>query len=69
MGLNFEPLPKSGHDCAVEATIAAVSGKWKSILLFQLRDGSKHYSQLYWLIPQASERMLVRSLRELEQEI
>ena len=34
MGLDFAPLPKIAHDCAVEATISVVSGKWKPILLY-----------------------------------
>ena len=53
------------RDCAVEAIIG---GKWKPISLFQLRHGAKRYSELRRAIPQASERMLVRSLRELEQD-
>ena len=52
------------RDCAVEAIIG---GKWKPISLFQLRHGAKRYSELRRAIPQASERVLVRSLRELEQ--
>ena len=67
-GTWFRPLPKTAHDCAVEATISVVSGKWKPILLYQMRDGAKRYSELHRLVPQASERMLVRSLRELEQD-
>ena len=58
----------SERDCAVEATIAVISGKWKPILLFHLYGGTKRYSELHRLIPKASERMLVRSLRELEQD-
>ena len=64
-------LPKplsSERDCAVEATIAVISGKWKPILLFHLYEGAKRYSELHRLVPRASERMLVRSLRELEQD-
>ena len=43
MGLDFAPLPKTAHDCAVEATISVVSGKWKPILLYQMRDGAKRF--------------------------
>ena len=56
------------RDCAVEAKIAIIGGKWKPISLFQLRHGVKRYSELRRAIPQDSERMLVRSLRELEQD-
>lgn len=63
--VRLKPLPQ---DVRVEATISVVSGKWKPILLYQMRDGAKRYSELHRLVPQASERMLVRSLRELEQD-
>lgn len=61
-------LPKSVTDCAVETTVAMISGKWKPILLFHLTSGDKRYSELQRLLPQASDRMLTRSLRELEQD-
>ena len=45
-----------------------VSGKWKLILLFPMHDGGKRYYQLHRLVPQLSEGMFVRSLRELAQD-
>lgn len=52
--------------CAVEATIAVIGGKWKPILLFHMLDGSLRYSELQRRVPRATDRMLTRSLRELE---
>ncbi|MGL4405749.1 MAG: winged helix-turn-helix transcriptional regulator [Notoacmeibacter sp.] len=60
--------PQSQANCAVEATVAVIGGKWKPILLFHLLSGQKRYSELQKLIAQASDRMLTRSLRELEQD-
>lgn len=54
--------------CAVETTVAAIGGKWKPILLFHLLSGAKRYSELQRLVGQASDRMLTRSLRELEED-
>jgi len=54
--------------CAVETTVAAIGGKWKPILLFHLLSGAKRYSELQRLVDQASDRMLTRSLRELEED-
>ncbi len=54
------------RDCAVEATVAVIGGKWKPILLFHLLGKPQRYSELARLVPCASERMLTRSLRELE---
>ena len=52
--------------CAVETTLAAIGGKWKPILLYHLTHGLRRYSALQRLVPRASDRMLTRSLRELE---
>lgn len=52
--------------CAVEVTVALIGGKWKPILLFHMLGGARRYSELARLVPRASERMLTRSLRELE---
>lgn len=53
-------------ECAVEVTVALIGGKWKPILLFHLLGGPLRYSELQRLVPRASDRMLTRSLRELE---
>ncbi|WP_254656253.1 winged helix-turn-helix transcriptional regulator [Jannaschia sp. CCS1] len=52
----------------MEATVAVIGGKWKPILMFHLVSGTKRFSGLKRLLPQAFDRMLTRSLRELEQD-
>ncbi len=59
-------IPTAETECAVEATVAVIGGKWKPILLFHMLPGARRYSELQRLVPQASDRMLTRSLRELE---
>ncbi len=54
--------------CPVEVAVATIGGKWKPVLLFHLMMGTKRYSELQRLIPNASDRMLTRSLRELEKD-
>jgi DNA-binding HxlR family transcriptional regulator len=61
-------IPEKESECAVEATVAVIGGKWKPIILFHLLAGSKRFSELQRAVPQASDRMLTRSLRELEQD-
>ncbi len=60
--------PITEAECAVEATVAVIGGKWKPILLFHMLSGPKRFSELQRLVPQASDRMLTRSLRELEED-
>jgi DNA-binding HxlR family transcriptional regulator len=61
-------IPSTEAECAVEATVAVIGGKWKPILLFHVASGAKRFSELKKLLPQASDRMLTRSLRELEND-
>ena len=52
----------------MEFAIGLVCGKWKPIILFHIETGAKRYSELQRLIPDASDRMLSRSLREMESD-
>lgn len=67
MPLKLEP-DLMVDECPVEVAVALIGGKWKPVLLFHLMAGAKRYSQLQRLIPNASDRMLTRSLRELERD-
>ena len=54
--------------CPVETTVEIIGGKWKTVLMYHLVSGEKRYSELQRLAPQASDRMLSRSLKELEED-
>lgn len=55
-------------DCPLERVLRMIVGKWKTILLWHLSSGKKRYGELKKLIPGVSEKMLIQSLRELEQD-
>ncbi|MGK0272812.1 MAG: DNA-binding HxlR family transcriptional regulator [Cocleimonas sp.] len=55
-------------DCGVEATLEILGGKWKGVILYQLRDELKRFNQLHRLLPNITQRMLTRQLRELEHD-
>ncbi len=67
MALQFD-IDTTVDECPVEVAVAIVGGKWKPVLLFHLMMGSKRYSELQKLVSKASDRMLTRSLRELERD-
>jgi DNA-binding HxlR family transcriptional regulator len=53
--------------CPVMATVEVIGGKWKPRILWHLRDGAAGFGELQ-RATQASERMLSKSLRELEHD-
>lgn len=53
-------------NCPVDATLNLIGGKYKSLILWHLIDGTLRYGELQKLIPQATPKMLTQQLRELE---
>src|SRR6266516_1608895 len=53
--------------CPVEVTLSIVGGKWKLQIVYCLLSGTKRFGQLRRLIPGATQQMLTKKLRELEQ--
>lgn len=57
------------YRCFFELTLMAIGGKWKPVVLYRLaREGIRRFSDLRRDIPEVTERMLSRQLRELEQD-
>ena len=53
--------------CTVEATLALVGGKYKAIIVWWLdHRTTMRFSELQRAIPQATAKMLVQQLREME---
>lgn len=52
--------------CPIDTFINVVKGKRKSTIILHLFQGNKRYSELVRLLPDISERMLTKQLKELE---
>lgn len=54
-------------NCNMELTLNIIGGKWKPILIYHIGNSPNiRYGELKRLIPDISERVLSRELRELE---
>ena len=52
----------------MRTAIAVLAGKWKPLIVFYLRSGTKRFSEMRRLIPEASQQVLTQQLRELEED-
>ena len=54
--------------CGIDAGMDVVSGKWKSLILWELDQGTKRFGELKRGLPGVSEKMLSQQIREMEED-
>jgi len=54
--------------CPIDTFINTVKGKRKGTIILHLFKGTKRYGELIKLLPDISERMLTKQLKELESD-
>lgn len=54
--------------CPIDTFINVVKGKRKGTIILHLFQGDKRYGELVKLLPDISERMLTKQLKELESD-
>ncbi|ONH61502.1 transcriptional regulator [Frankia sp. CcI49] len=55
--------------CGIDAGMDVVSGKWKSLILWELNNhGTRRFGELRRGLPGVSEKMLIQHLREMEED-
>lgn len=59
---------KGPFSCGLDAAVAVVGGKWKSLILWALREEPRRFGELRRNVLGVSEKMLTQQLRELESD-
>ena len=57
--------PNPVSDCPLTAALAAMSGKWKLIIIYWLAESPRHFAALRQAMPSISQKVLTEQLREL----
>jgi DNA-binding HxlR family transcriptional regulator len=57
--------PNPVSDCPLTAALAAMSGKWKLIIIYWLAESPRHFAGLRQAMPSISQKVLTEQLREL----
>lgn len=60
-------LKKSPYNCPVEAALDVIGGKWKALIIWQLKRDTLRFTEIMGRMPMVSPRMLTKQLRELEE--
>ena len=54
--------------CPVETTLLMISDKWKVLILRDLLDGTKRFSELRRSVGNVSQKVLTANLRQMERD-
>jgi len=56
------------YPCCASLTMGIIGGKWKTVILYHLLDGTLRYNQLRKQMPTVTERTLSLQLKTLEED-
>ena len=54
--------------CPVEATLEAIGGRWKVLILHELFNGTRRFGELHRSLHGITQKMLTQQLREMERD-
>lgn len=63
----YELGDKTYH-CAMDVTMSYIGGKWKTVVLWYLRNKTLRFGELKKQIPDITEKMLSLQLKSLEED-
>lgn len=56
------------YPCCTSLTMDIIGGKWKTVILYHLREGKLRYNELRKAMPMVTERTLSLQLKKLEED-
>ena len=56
------------YHCALDVTMDFIGGKWKTVVLWYLKNDKKRFGELKKHIPDITEKMLSLQLKSLEED-
>ena len=65
---NYVKVKGKTYPCTVSVAMDLVGGKWKSVILYHLKDGEKRYSVLRKELFSVTEMTLSLQLKQLEKD-
>lgn len=61
-------LNNKQYNCNIEVIVDVIGGKWKMLILWNLKEGHRRFNELRRMIPGSTQKMLTAQLRELERD-
>jgi len=65
---DYVKLKGKAYPCTVSLAMDLIGGKWKSVILYHLKDAEKRYSELRREVPDVTEMTLSLQLKQLEKD-
>ena len=65
---NLDLDQRDRSSCPVEATLDAIGGRWKVLILHELFKGTRRFGELHRHLRGITQKMLTQQLREMERD-
>jgi DNA-binding HxlR family transcriptional regulator len=60
-----DDIKPNHYTCPVDLTLDVIGGKWRPLILWELRPGGKQFNALHARLPGISHKVLTQQLRRL----
>ena len=67
MVMSGKKINKSEDKCTLQEILDVIGGKWAMSIIYALFEGKKRFSELERMIPNINTRMLVKELKNMEE--